>query len=238
MGVQNFAWPVTSMDQADYDAFLQWFDKNADTLKTHRLVIWGAGIRGTIFSVLLRERGICDITFTDSNPQKQGGYIDEFPIVSPDALDSLRKRERVMILVSAENSYDIQMELKNKGYRKERDYFLIESGQYEAYVEEFLRPYGQDTLIMGDCAFSTVSIEDTDRNTLQDKLFQRCGRESTKILAMHGMGLRAEYHIFHAQILQGMKPRRLVIMINFDTLTGKQHLLPRSQHAGLLKRLV
>ena len=29
----------------------------------------------------------------------------------------------------------------------------------------------------------------------------------------------------------------LMLMVNLDTLTGKQHLLPRSQHAGLLQEL-
>lgn len=36
------------------------------------------------------------------------------------------------------------------------------------------------------------------------------------------------------QIKSGLIPKILVIMINLDTLTGKQHLLPRSQHEELL----
>ena len=38
MGRQNFAWPVTSIDQADYEAFLQWFEQTADILQNQLLL--------------------------------------------------------------------------------------------------------------------------------------------------------------------------------------------------------
>ncbi|MBD5456945.1 MAG: hypothetical protein HDR27_00020 [Lachnospiraceae bacterium] len=238
MEKQNFAWPVTSMDQADYDVFSRWFDQNADALTSRQLIIWGAGIRGTIFSILLRERGVHNIKFVDSNPQKQGGYIDEFPIIAPEDLEVLRDQEEILILISTENSQDIQLDLESKGYQKNFDYFLVDAGQYSAYVAEFLRPYQCNALIMGDCEFSTMSLNEEDQNTLQQKLFQRLGKDNVKILAMHGIGLRAQYNILKAQIAKGMKPERAVIMINFETLTGMQHLLPRSQHTELLKMLL
>lgn len=237
MGAQDFSWPVTSLDQTDYQAFCSWYEENKERLNTHRLVIWGAGIRGTIFSILLRERGLDRLTFVDSNPQKQGGHISDAPIISPEELEQLRAQENVIVLISPENSNEIQTKLESMGCQENIDYFLLESGEYRAYVKEFLRPYGQDNLIMGDCEFSTVSLVDADHSTLQDKLFQRCGRDRTKILAMHGMGLRSEYHVFRGQILERMKPKRLIIMVNFDTLTGKQHLLPRAQHTELLRQL-
>lgn len=233
----NYAWPVTSIDQADYEAFSQWFAENADSLKNRQLIIWGAGIRGTTFSILLKERGFYRIKFVDSNPQKHGGTIDEFPILSPDDLGILSNQEKIAILVSTESSGDIQVYLKARGYQENIDYYLIESGQYSAYVEEFLRHYTQETLIMGDCEFSTMSLNEEDHDTLQEKLYQRLGKEKTKILAMHGIGLRAQYNIFNAQIANGMKPQRLVIMVNFEMLTGVQHLLPRSQHIQLLLKL-
>lgn len=235
---RDFSWPVTSLDQSDYNIFCLWYQENHTMLHTHRLVIWGAGIRGTIFSLLLKERGIDQLIFVDSNPQKHGGRIGEAPIISPEEFEQLRDHESVAVLISPENSGEIQTKLEAMGCRKNIDYFLLESGEYQAYVREFLRPYGQDTLIMGDCQFSTVSLIDTDHSTLQDKLFQRFGRDHTKILAMHGMGLRSEYHIFYGQIREGMKPKRLIIMVNFDTLTGKQHLLPRAQHTELLRQLL
>lgn len=233
----NYAWPVTSIDQADYEAFSHWFEQVKDLLCGQQLILWGAGIRGTTFSILLKERGVHNIKFVDSNPEKHSGYIDEFPIISPEDLERMRGHQEYLILISPENSQDIQTDLVNKGYQKDTDYFVIESGQYSVYVEEFLRPYGKETLIMGDCEFSTMSLNEEDHGTLRKKLYQRLGKDSTKILAMHGIGLRAQYNIFHAQILSDMKPKRLVIMVNFEMLTGIQHLLPRSQHAELLHML-
>ena len=191
---KNYAWPVTSMDQADYSAFSQWFEEHEEMLQKRQLIIWGAGIRGTTFSILLKERGIHNIRFVDSNPQKQGGCIDEFPILAPDELNQLKQGE-FLILISTENSRDIQMDLENRGYQKDVDYVSIESGQYPAYVAEFLRPYERDILIMGDCEFSTMSLNEEDHSTLRDKLYLRFGKGKAKILAMHGIGLRAQYNI-------------------------------------------
>ena len=235
---KNFSWPVTAMDREDYEAFFLWFDRYEQQLKTHQLVIWGAGIRGTGFSILLRERGYQDFLFVDSNPEKWGGCIDDFNIISPEQLEAERDRTNRIILISVENSAAIEKYLLERKYRRDIDYFLAKTDQYESYINEFLRPYEQDTLIMGDCEFSTMSLKDKDRDSLKDKLFIRCGRNTTKILAMHGIGLRAEYHIFQAQILNGMKPTCFILMVNLDTLTGKQHLLPRSQHVELLKGLL
>lgn len=234
---QNFAWPVTSIDQADYEAFSRWFTQAKDYLHGCQLILWGAGIRGTMFSILLKERGFHNIKFVDSNPEKHGGFIDEFPILSPEDLEHMREHQEYLVLISPENSQGIQTYLTDKGYQKDTDYFVIESGQYPVYVEEFLRPYDRGTLIMGDCEFSTMSLNEEDHSTLREKLYQRLGKGRTKILAMHGIGLRAQYNIFRAQILAGMKPERLVIMVNFEMLTGIQHLLPRSQHAELLRML-
>lgn len=233
----NYAWPVTSIDQADYEAFLRWFEQHEERLRNQQLILWGAGIRGTTFSILLKERGFRNIKFVDSNPEKYGGFIDEFPILSPEDLERMRGQQKYLILISPENSQEIQSDLKRKGYHPDTDYFVIESGQYPAYVEEFLRPYDGETLIMGDCEFSTMSLNEVDHSTLREKLYQRLGKDSTKILAMHGIGLRAQYNIFRAQILAGMKPARLIIMVNFEMLTGMQHLLPRSQHAELIRML-
>lgn len=235
---KNFAWPVTSMDQENYDGFFAWFAQNRALLSDHRLYIWGAGIRGTSFGILLREQGVHDFTFVDSNPEKWGGFIDKAPIISPEDLEASRTVEKRMILISVENSGAIQRELDAKGYLKNHDYFAVETDAYAAYVQEFLRPYEKNLLIMGDCEFTTISIKDTRHDSLREKLYRRFGKERAKILAMHGMGPRAEYNIFHALIAQGMKPERLALMVNFDVLTGKQHLLPRSQHAELLNLLL
>lgn len=234
----NFAWPVTSVDKGDYRAFCLWFNENEKMLREGQLIIWGAGIRGTGFAIFLKNRGYYNIVFVDSNSQKWDGYIDEFPIFPPEELEKRRARgEKNKILISTENSKEIEAELERKGYCREKDFFIIQTHPYENYMAEFKRAYTPEVLIMGDCEFSTISIRDKDDRNLQEMIQERCGIERIKVLAMHGMGLRAYYNIFHSQLLLGMKPQYLFIMVNLDTLTGKQHLLPRSQHAELIQMI-
>ena len=233
----NYAWPATSINREDYEAFCDWFDMNEKMLRQVQLAIWGAGIRGTIFSLFLKKRNFHNIVFVDSNREKWGGYVNEFVILSPEELERQRENCERKILISTENSIDIEKELEGKNYCKNKDYFVIKTCLYDRYVEEFRRPYKQKILIMGDCEFSTMAACDTDFRTLAELMTEKCGRDDTKILAMHGMGLRAYYNIFRAQIAMGMKPSLLFVMVNFDTLTGKQHLLPRSQHAELIQRI-
>ena len=91
-GQAKFCLPIYTIPSIwlqSISAFLQWFEQTADILQNQLLIIWGAGIRGTIFSILLKERGFHNIKFVDSNPQKHGGCIDEFLIISPDDLKFL-----------------------------------------------------------------------------------------------------------------------------------------------------
>ena len=84
METTNYAWPVTSVDKGDYEAFSSWFDEHQDMLSNNQIVIWGAGIRGTEFAMFFRRKKYSNIVFADSNSQKWGGCIDEFPIISPE----------------------------------------------------------------------------------------------------------------------------------------------------------
>ncbi|WP_075721647.1 hypothetical protein [Roseburia sp. 499] len=231
----NFAWPVTSTNREDYEAFCEWLDRKKEIVEKKQIAIWGAGIRGTEFSLFFRKRNYHDIIFVDNNEQKWGGVIDEFPIISPEELYQKMMKEKAKILISAEASTDIEKQLQEKGYIKDKDFFTIKSCLYEKYVNEFEREYKGEILIMGDCEFSKISMKDIDLTNLGEMIKAKCGEDRTKVLAMHGMGLRAHYNVLNAQISNGMKPKVLLVMVNLDTLTGKHHLLPRSQHVELLR---
>lgn len=237
MNKHNFAWPITAQDREDIDAFEKWFKLCEHLLKDHTLAIWGAGIRGTAFSILLKEKKFTDIVFVDINSEKQGGTIDEFSIISPEQLYA-ENADKYIILVSVENSKAIEKNLDDHGYRNGVDYFTAKTEQYDEYTKEFTRQCSDYYMFVGDCEFSSIALRDTDRNNLREKIYQRFGKENAKVLAMHGMGLRAHYNIIMAQINMGLIPSVLAIQVNFDTLTGMQHLLPRSQHTELLEKLL
>lgn len=227
----NYAWPVTSVNKEDYDALMDWINAHKENLG--KLVVFGAGIRGTEFSIILEREGINDIVFVDNNEKKWGGYINEYPIVPPEYLKQLAKGDKVII--STEYFCDIDNQLSGYGLKKDEDYYVIKSDLYEKYMEEFRRKYSNRVLLMADCEFTKVSVNDRDMTNLKEMLQEKMGIEDIKILAMHGMGIRAYYNIIHAQCINGMKPECIVVMVNFDTLTGKQHLLPKSQHVPLIE---
>ncbi|NLL79122.1 MAG: hypothetical protein GX234_04910 [Clostridiales bacterium] len=229
--VKNFAWPVTSVNREDYDALMQCVNNHRAELST--IVIFGAGIRGTEFSVILKKCGYKDIYFVDNNPQKWGGRIHEFPIMSPDEL--CKRRTEIKIIISTEHSSEIEKQLSEMGFVAEKDFYTVKSDLYEKYMNEFRRNYSGNVLLLADCEFSKIALKDSNTRNLAEMLKDRVNKNDLKILAMHGMGLRAYYNIFKSQITLGMKPKLLVVMVNFDTLTPKQYLLPRSQHAELIQ---
>lgn len=231
----NFAWPVTSVNREDYLAFEAWFSQNRKMLEENDVIIWGAGIRGTEFSLFFKKLLYTNVCFTDSNAEKWGGRIDEFPIISIDDADARMKEGGARIIVSTENSQQIEQMLEIKGYQKDKDYFIIKTDLYQKYFEEYAKELADHALIMSDCEFLTISVHDTNWDTLEDMIKKKDLGIPIKCLAMHGMGLRSQYMILREQMISGRCPKVLGVMINFDTLTGKQHLLPRSQHMELFK---
>lgn len=230
----NYAWPVTSINREDMIVFDEWFEKNKHSISDKTIVIWGAGIRGTEFKILFDRKGMCNIQFTDINSQKWGGDINGTPIIPLENAYSLVESKKAVILISTENSESIESELLSRDYVEGRDFFCVKSNLYSLYVKEFQRTYSGDVLIMGDCEFTKISLHDNNILNLSEMLKEKIGENKCKVLAMHGMGLRSHYNVLKMQIKSGLIPKILVIMINLDTLTGKQHLLPRSQHEELL----
>lgn len=232
----NYAWPVTSVNREDYLAFETWFNEHRELLRQKDVIIWGAGIRGTEFSLFFEKLQFTNVCFTDSNIEKWGGWINEFPIISIDEVDE-RVKKNAIILVSTENSQEIEKALEAKGYSQEKEYYVIKTDLYKKYVEEYNRDLKDYALIMSDCEFLTISIHDTDWDTMEDMIKKKKMRIPIKCLAMHGLGLRAQYMICREQIIKEQIPKVLGVMVNFDTLTGKQHLLPRSQHSELFEMI-
>jgi len=231
----DFSWPVNGTSRRNYEVFYSWFAEHEDAIRVRRLVIWGAGSRGSVFASLMRRAGFHDFLFVDSNPKIWGGCACGADIIPPNELE--RHRGKV-ILVSPENSGEIELYLDQHGYRRNEDYFLIETDTDALYVEEFLRPYKRGNLILGSCEFTSISIHDEDCRCMEDLLFQSLGRDNTKILTAHGIGLRAQYNIFHTQIASGLQPKHLILQISIDTLVAKDHLFPHTQHTELLKMLL
>jgi hypothetical protein len=230
--IRNFAWPITTVGKYDYRALNECVEKYKGKFLGKKIVIFGAGIRGTSFSIWLSDMGYENIVFTDNNEMKIGGYINKFPILAYQ--DIIYMKDEIVVIVSVENGYVIMEQLEQSGFVKNENAFFIENHLNSDYVKEFSRKGDFDIVAMGDCGFTDISIKDENHDNISEILEKAVGREHIKVLAIHAMGMRAFYNIFKAHIDHISIPKKLLLMANFETFTGKQHLLPRSQHANLI----
>lgn len=232
---RNFAWPITAINKYDYLLMERFIDMYRDFLKSKKIIIFGAGIRGTEISIILKDIYHEDILFVDNNKEKWGGYIDDYPIISPEEM--LKINTNRVILISTEEYVAIEDQLESYGLVKGKDYFCLHNNQYEMFVDEFALKNDYSTLIMGDCMFEMIAFDDKQKDSLAEIISDKMGSSNVKLLTMHGMNMLGFYHIMVEQCKQINKPKIFVVMINFETLTGKQHLLPRSQHTKLIEMI-
>lgn len=233
MEVKNYAWPVTAISKENYGTIVNWAKSNIELIESKEIIIFGAGIRGAEISVILKSIGIENILFTDNNSEKWGGVIDDFPIISLE--EALTQKENAIYLISVEEGDSICEQLEKEGLILDKNYFYPRPDLYARFIEEYKRPMKGEILVMGDCMFEVVSFEDSNKDSLTEIMQQNLGKDRVKHLTMHGMSLPGFYHILKGQINCGMIPSVVIVMLNFETLTGKQHLLPRSQHTKLIK---
>lgn len=231
--VKNYAWPITAISKEDYTVILECIQNNEALFNEKKILIFGAGIRGAEIAVILEGEGYTNIEFTDNNREKWGGVIDSYPIIS--VKEALDKREEVVYLISVEEGAPIAEQLRQEGLVEDKDFFFPKNDLYQRFMDEFKRDIQDKPLIMGDCMFEVISFDDTNKDSLTEVIQQNLGYDNVKLLTMHGMSLPSFYHVLKGQINCGMQPSVLVVMLNFETLTGKQHLLPRSQHTQLAK---
>ncbi|MBQ8799827.1 MAG: hypothetical protein IJZ55_09710 [Lachnospiraceae bacterium] len=231
--VQNYAWPITAVSKEDYTVILDCVRENKEKFEGKQILIFGAGIRGAEFSVVLEGEGYTNIVFTDNNKEKWGGVIDGYPIISVE--EALNRRENVVYMISVEEGDSIRDQLLNAGLEENKDFYYPKADLYERFTEEFRRPMKDEILVMGDCMFEVISFYDKNKDSLSEIMQQQLGYENVKLLTMHGMGMPSFYHVLKGQLNCGYKPSVFVVMLNFETLTGKQHLLPRSQHTKLAR---
>lgn len=231
----NLAWPVTVVGEYDIEAMDTFLAKFGGLLKQKKIVIFGAGIRGTIFSKLLEQKGFTELLFSDNNENKIGHFINEYQIVPLEEV--LLEKEKYFIIISVENGQSIKKQLSEMGLDENQDFASVENHVYEKYVKKFSTSGDWETMILGDCGLSDVGIKEEKKKNLAELLEEILGSDKTKVLALHGMGMRAYYEIIRAHSKYIKQPQKIMIMANFETFTGKQHLFPRSQHVTVFEML-
>lgn len=231
---KNFEFPIVAVNQGDYENIQKWISVHKCMLMKKQVYIYGAGIRGNLFLKILNSNEVKIAGFIDGSKEKQGGFVDDLPIVS---LQALNKAENVFILVSPENNKEILQLLEDNNYKKDKDYDVIESLIYPDYIKEYKRVEGIEYLFFGDCFFPDLDINDLGQMSLGDMVKEKLGTSKTKVLTLHGMCTPSFYHIMKEQLELGVKPKVVSFIINVPFCGGIQTKLPQSQHALLLEEL-
>lgn len=232
---KNYAWPVTTTSKDVYEYFEQSVWNRKDILKNKKIVVFGAGIRGTLLSIILEKAGYEEFYFTDNNSEKWGGYINSHLIMPINEV--YQQIDQVYVLIAIEGCAKVEAQLEEKGFVSEVNYSSLDTSLYDFYMEEFGRKTDGKVLVMGDCGVTHISLLDENKANMGEIIQEKIGKDSVKVLAMHGMGMHSFYHILKTQIKTFGIPKVVVLMTNFETFTGKQHLLPRSQHLPLLEKV-
>ena len=234
--IKDFTWPVSTMTEPEYREFSNMLLKNQEYIANKKIYIFGAGIRGNMFMMYLERHGHLIEGFIDNDMSKVGGWINQYPIIS---FEDIKKKnlEHLYIIVSIESYEDIKKQLQVINMSENKDFFFLESPLYKIYVKEFFARKRTKYLILGDCLFSQVGLEDSDYTTLGNMLKSKLGKDETKLLSMHGMGMPSFYHMFRLQIKLGMKPELVLLAVNMVMFAGKNNQLPRAQHPVLLETI-
>lgn len=232
----NYAWPVTSENAIVYNYFLQKVEAIKDILKHKRIVIFGAGIRGCCLLKILEKQGFQNIIFVDNNIEKQGNLIFNYDIVSFET--ALNDNMEQVFLVTPEGGYKIYDQLKEAGLKEAQDWFSFSVSAYDNYLQEYQRPLNDHLLVMGDCAFTHIALDDQNFDSLGDMIRDKVGADRCKVLDMHGMGQQAYYHIARSLVESGEKPSAFLLLLMIETMAPKVPIMPRTQHPELIKSIV
>lgn len=235
MEEKNFEFPILSISKQEYNAIQTWIENHKKTVMNKDLYIFGAGIRGNIILKLLEESNIKVKGFFDNSIEKQGSFVKQYRIFSPSEIyDNLKEN---YILISSENSSEIEKSLQAKGYVKEENYSTIRSEIYPLYQKEFFRKEKFDYILFGDCYFTDLDIDNLDDLSMSELASEKLGKEKTKVLSIHGMCIPSFYYLMKLQIKLGIVPKAVAIIVNIPFCDRIQTKLPQSQHAELLKAI-
>ncbi len=232
---RNFEFPIISISKTEYDILHNWIEDHKVSLEGKKLYIFGAGIRGSVILRLLEESNINVQGFCDNSIEKQGAYVKKYRIYNPIEICSNSKENYV--LVSPENSVEIEEFLKKRGYIREKNYFVIKHDHYLSYCKEFYRKDNIEYIFWGDCYFTDLDIDDLQDKSMGELALEKLGGKKLKVLSMHGMCIPSFYYLMRLQIAMGIRPKAVAFIVNIPFCNSIQTKLPQSQHSELFKMI-
>lgn len=233
----NYFTPVTNTSQIVYDAMRSFIDRYQDVLQSRPIVIYGAGTRGSLLSLLLEQHGIREFFFTDQNSNLYGHAVNTHVILNIEEI--YRRSENWFIIVTPENSEEIIHRLETSGFQKHTDFINLGGLVTGWLVGEYQKKQEKEVILLGDCGFLYCSLQDTVKKDLGCILSEEIEKEGrhTKRLTMNAITVRGLYTLLAAQLELGRRPSCVLASLDVSNFNGKQQFLPNMQHVDLFQKL-
>lgn len=222
-------WPILTTD-IDEKRYVQMFiSQNKYKWEGRLLYIWGAGVRGTRLGYWLEKEGHPAFAFVDNDPDKWGNHLAGHKIYSHAILDDADKK---FVIVSIENSHEIDDILTRKGYRAGYTCLKLGGAADEAFLTAMNAVKSGGKLILGSALKLCGLEEDT---CLADSLTEKL---NCTVLALSGFPLAIMYFALRQICLEGRAPAKTAVFLRYDVADNVNQLLPRLQKFPLAEKLL
>ena len=229
-----------TVDLGLYEAVRRLIEDNEQCFKTAKIVIFGCGKTGRLVAEILTKMHRPIYGYIDNDVEKQNVEINSYCVYAPTILDASDDFQVIVGSQQQKVCREITGQLEEKGYRRDRNYHLLEFDADAELLEAVRQPRKSYIQFFGCCLYSSIAMEDIGRNTesLARMLEAALGRENTKLLALPGFSLREYYELLKMQIHMGNKPKGAVLIANMAQFMKRyQFLHDYSQHVELFEQL-
>lgn len=193
-----------------------------------RIVIWGAGCHGGIFSEALEREGLTDFVFCDRNESLHKKTINGHRIISPE-------------MVFPQNDFVFLAMEKYKtcaGYLEEKDfeYSVVNNVEEEVFLSKLLGICEKTDLFFGDCMLTSIDVSNNDKYTLAELIEQFGGKTVCGLNNTHAAWFYRIIDFFdRTEVIQHIKS--ITLMLSVDTFNLKYPLEERNQHEELIANI-
>ncbi len=223
---------IACVSKANYRNFKKVFQESEVYRKNKKIVIFGAGIMGLQFSYFLREFGIDELLFCDNDKEKNGREIGGIKVILPSELEN--KKDEYFIFLVMECYEACAEQLINMGYLEGTMWQKVSNFSEQKLYDSFLKDENAQVLILGDCAVTTVSLFEDDKESLEELLYQS---NRTKIMALNSMYMRAYYNLLLYNMDKMRELNTVIVLLDLGIFQDKYPLLQKNQHAAIMEQI-
>lgn len=193
-----------------------------------RIVIWGAGCQGGVFSEVLEREGLTDFVFCDRNELLHKKTINGHRIISPEMI--LPQTDFVFLAMEKYKACLSYLE------EKDFEYCVVNNADEEVFLSKLLGICERTDLFLGDCMLTSIDVSNNDQYSLAELIEQFGGKTVCGLNNTHAaLFYRIIDFLDRTDVFQHINS--VTIMLSLDTFNSKYPLEEGNQHEELIANL-